>query len=40
MSSNPKKEPRITFIQAGGLADQILKIDDLICKSGNSGLGP
>ena len=30
--SNPKKEPRITFIQAGGLADQILKIDDLICK--------
>ena len=30
--SNPKKEPRITFIQAGGLADQILEIDDLICK--------
>ena len=30
--SNPKKEPRITFIQAGGLADQILKIDDLVCK--------
>jgi PDZ domain-containing secreted protein len=29
---NPAKEPRITFVQAGGLADQILEIDDLICK--------
>jgi hypothetical protein len=29
--NNPSKEPRITFVQAGGLADQSLEIDDLIC---------
>ena len=30
--TNPAKEPRITFVQAGGLADESLEIDDLICK--------